>query len=194
MGPTYNLCAVQPVRSNTRVILPEQLVAAQFQFAVLLAHPRPGNRNLLAVNNHRSRRGPPTLALRRSAQPGGFVEHDQHQQFTFGLEQHLRHALAESLGDLRQGQDHLNAARIRNEVRTELLDGFPFVDLIRSLHLTALLAYVIAQTLSQALGWRAVALKSQKSTIFRTSSMAVHTCRKDEELAIGRLRFHQILS
>jgi hypothetical protein len=29
---------------------------------------------------------------------------------------------------------------------------------------------VIAQTLSQALGWRAVASKTQKSTIFRTSS------------------------
>jgi hypothetical protein len=33
--------------------------------------------------------------------------------------------------------------------------------MIRSLHLTALLACVIAQTLSQALGWRAVAFKTQ---------------------------------
>src|SRR5215510_12943901 len=137
---------------------------------MLLPHARPLNRNLLAVNDHRTRGGSPALTLRRSPQPRGFIEHDQRQQFALRLEQHLRHTMAQSLRDLRQGHDHLNAAGIRNEVGTELLDGFPFVDLIRSLHLTALLACVIAQTLSQALGWRAVAFKTQKSTIFRTSS------------------------
>jgi hypothetical protein len=61
--------------------------------------------------------------------------HTRHRQ-----EQPLRNIVAQALGNLRQGHDHLNAARICNEIRTKLLDGFPFVDLIRSFHLTALLA------------------------------------------------------
>jgi len=50
-------------------------------------------------------------------------------------------------------------------------DGFPLLDLIRSIH-TALL-FIGSEKSPRSyhvLGWRAVALKSQISTIFRTSS------------------------
>src|SRR6266699_914111 len=56
-------------------------------------------------------------------------------------------------------------------MRAESLNGFPLLDLIRSLH-TALL-FIGSEKLPRSyhvLGWRAVALKSQISTIFRTSS------------------------
>src|SRR5438552_16295987 len=59
-------------------------------------------------------------------------------------------------------------------MRAESLNGFPLLDLIRSLH-TALL-FIGSEKLPRSyhvLGWRAVALKSQISTIFRTSSGAL---------------------
>src|SRR5207249_10466512 len=70
-------------------------------------------------------------------------------------------------------------------MRAESLNGFPLLDLIRSLH-TALL-FIGSEKLPRTyhvLGWRAVALKTQISTIFRTSS-SIDTIERDPIVSRG---------